>query len=70
MYIVLTIVKYYLLKIVNELAQFDNLCKSTRDNLRTAVIARDKEVLKQRQMLELKTKFSANNVSFLEIRML
>ncbi|XP_046810542.1 protein Fam92 isoform X2 [Lucilia cuprina] len=49
------------LKIVNELAQFDNLCKTTRDNLRTAVIARDKEVLKQRQMLELKTKFSANN---------
>ncbi|KAM7353434.1 CBY1 interacting BAR domain containing protein Fam92 isoform 2-T2 [Cochliomyia hominivorax] len=49
------------IKIVNELAQFDNLCKTTRDNLRTAVIARDKEVLKQRQMLELKTKFSANN---------
>ncbi|XP_075153075.1 CBY1 interacting BAR domain containing protein Fam92 isoform X2 [Haematobia irritans] len=49
------------IKIVNEMAQFDNLCKTTRDNLRTAVIARDKEVLKQRQMLDLKSKFSANN---------
>ncbi|KAH8333804.1 hypothetical protein KR059_003590 [Drosophila kikkawai] len=49
-------------KIVNELAQFEHLCKSTRDNLRLAVIARDKEVLRQRQMLELKSKFSANNV--------
>ncbi|KAH8281897.1 hypothetical protein KR054_003974 [Drosophila jambulina] len=48
-------------KIVNELAQFEHLCKSTRDNLRLAVIARDKEVLRQRQMLELKSKFSANN---------
>ncbi|EDX04804.1 GD23836 [Drosophila simulans] len=48
-------------KIVNELAQFEQLCKSTRDNLRLAVIARDKEVLRQRQMLELKSKFSANN---------
>ncbi|KAH8267519.1 hypothetical protein KR018_012205 [Drosophila ironensis] len=48
-------------KIVNELAQFEQLCKSTRDNLRVAVIARDKEVLRQRQMLELKSKFSANN---------
>uniref|UniRef100_A0A1B0G3L5 Uncharacterized protein n=1 Tax=Glossina morsitans morsitans TaxID=37546 RepID=A0A1B0G3L5_GLOMM len=35
----------------------------TRDNLRTAVLARDKEVLKQRQMLEIKTKFSANNAA-------
>lgn len=50
-------------QIVNELAQFEHLCKSTRDNLRLAVIARDKEVLRQRQMLELKSKFSANNVS-------
>ncbi|ALC38499.1 CG6405 [Drosophila busckii] len=49
------------LKIVNELAHFEQLCKSTRDNLRLAVIARDKEVLSQRQMLELKSKFSANN---------
>ncbi|KAH8413462.1 hypothetical protein KR009_011396 [Drosophila setifemur] len=48
-------------KIVNELAQFEQLCKSTRDNLRLAVIARDKEVLRQRQMLEIKSKFSANN---------
>ncbi|XP_017023875.1 CBY1-interacting BAR domain-containing protein homolog [Drosophila kikkawai] len=48
-------------KIVNELAQFEHLCKSTRDNLRLAVIARHKEVLRQRQMLELKSKFSANN---------
>ncbi|XP_030384578.1 protein FAM92A [Scaptodrosophila lebanonensis] len=51
------------LKIVNELAQFEQLCKSTRDNLRLAVIARDKEVLRQRQMLELKSKFTANNQS-------
>ncbi|KAL9931137.1 CBY1 interacting BAR domain containing protein Fam92 [Glossina fuscipes fuscipes] len=51
------------LKIVNEFAQFENLCKMTRDNLRTAVLARDKEVLKQRQMLEIKTKFSANNAA-------
>ncbi|XP_060666242.1 CBY1-interacting BAR domain-containing protein homolog isoform X1 [Drosophila nasuta] len=49
------------LKIVNELAHFEQLCKSTRDNLRLAVIARDKEVLSQRQMLELKSKFAANN---------
>ncbi|XP_073822413.1 CBY1 interacting BAR domain containing protein Fam92 isoform X3 [Musca autumnalis] len=49
------------IKIVNEMAQFENLCKTTRDNLRSAVIARDKEVLKQRQMLDLKSKFSANN---------
>ncbi|XP_061396598.1 CBY1-interacting BAR domain-containing protein homolog [Musca vetustissima] len=49
------------IKIVNEMAQFETLCKTTRDNLRTAVIARDKEVLKQRQMLDLKSKFSANN---------
>ncbi|EDW76504.1 uncharacterized protein Dwil_GK15496 [Drosophila willistoni] len=49
------------LKLVNELSQFEQLCKSTRDNLRLAVIARDKEVLRQRQMLELKSKFSANN---------
>ncbi|XP_034474113.1 protein FAM92A isoform X2 [Drosophila innubila] len=49
------------LKIINELAHFEQLCKSTRDNLRLAVIARDKEVLSQRQMLELKSKFSANN---------
>ncbi|KAI8042563.1 CBY1-interacting BAR domain-containing protein homolog [Drosophila gunungcola] len=48
-------------KIVNELSQFEQLCKSTRENLRLAVIARDKEVLRQRQMLELKSKFSANN---------
>lgn len=39
------------------------LCKNTRENLRTAVIARDKEVLKQRQMLDLKAKFTGNNVS-------
>uniref|UniRef100_A0A1A9WZN0 BAR domain-containing protein n=1 Tax=Glossina brevipalpis TaxID=37001 RepID=A0A1A9WZN0_9MUSC len=51
------------LKIVNELAQFENLCKTTRDNLRMAVLTRDKEVLKQRQMLEIKTKFSANNAA-------
>ncbi|XP_064540456.1 CBY1-interacting BAR domain-containing protein homolog isoform X1 [Drosophila montana] len=49
------------LKIVNELAHFEQLCKSTRDSLRLAVIARDKEVLSQRQMLELKSKFAANN---------
>ncbi|KAM8717320.1 hypothetical protein ACLKA7_004081 [Drosophila subpalustris] len=49
------------LKIINELAHFEQLCKSTRDNLRLAVIARDKEVLSQRQMLELKSKFAANN---------
>ncbi|EDW04160.1 protein FAM92A [Drosophila grimshawi] len=49
------------LKIVNELAHFEQLCKSTRDNLRLAVVARDKEVLSQRQMLELKSKFAANN---------
>ncbi|XP_041450759.1 protein FAM92A isoform X2 [Drosophila obscura] len=48
-------------KIVNEMSQFDQLCKSTRDNLRLAVIARDKEVLRQRQMLEIKSKFAANN---------
>ena len=57
----LSLIVYF--QIVNELAQFDSLCKTTRDSLRTAVIARDKEVLKQRQMLELKSKFSANNVS-------
>ncbi|XP_032293986.1 CBY1-interacting BAR domain-containing protein homolog isoform X3 [Drosophila virilis] len=51
------------LKIVNELAHFEQLCKSTRDSLRLAVIARDKEVLSQRQMLELKSKFAANNQS-------
>ncbi|XP_058980665.1 CBY1-interacting BAR domain-containing protein homolog isoform X2 [Musca domestica] len=49
------------IKIINEMTQFENLCKTSRDNLRTAVIARDKEVLKQRQMLDLKNKFSANN---------
>uniref|UniRef100_A0A1I8PQB7 BAR domain-containing protein n=1 Tax=Stomoxys calcitrans TaxID=35570 RepID=A0A1I8PQB7_STOCA len=49
------------IKIVNEMAQFDTLCKTTRENLRSAVISRDKEVLKQRQMLDLKSKFSANN---------
>ncbi|KAH8419461.1 hypothetical protein KR222_005915 [Zaprionus bogoriensis] len=48
-------------KIVNELAHFEQLCKATRDNLRLAVIARDKEVLSQRQMLELKSKFAANS---------
>ncbi|BFF96384.1 protein FAM92A [Drosophila madeirensis] len=48
-------------KIVNEMSQFEQLCKSTRDNLRLAVIARDKEVLRQRQMLEIKSKFAANN---------
>ncbi|XP_015036135.2 protein FAM92A isoform X1 [Drosophila pseudoobscura] len=48
-------------KIVNEMTSFEQLCKSTRDNLRLAVIARDKEVLRQRQMLEIKSKFAANN---------
>ncbi|XP_030240487.1 protein FAM92A isoform X2 [Drosophila navojoa] len=56
-------VKRLELKIVNELAHFEQLCKSTRDNLRLAVIARDKEVLSQRQMLELKSKFAANNTA-------
>ncbi|XP_055920782.1 CBY1-interacting BAR domain-containing protein homolog [Eupeodes corollae] len=48
------------LKIVNELSQFENICKATRENLRIAVIARDKEVLRQKQMMEIKSKFSAN----------
>ena len=51
------------LQIVNELSQFENLCKTTRDNLRAATIARDKEVLKQQQLIEIKSKFTANNVS-------
>lgn len=50
-------------QVINELAHFEQLCKSTRDNLRVAVIARDKEVHSQRQILELKSKFAANNVS-------
>lgn len=62
---ILKINQYFHFQIVNELAQFEQLCKSTRDNLRLAVIARDKEVLRQRQMLELKSKFSANNVRIL-----
>lgn len=49
------------LKIVNELSQFENICKATRESLRIAVIARDKEVLRQKQMMEIKSKFSANN---------
>ncbi|XP_036328086.1 mediator of RNA polymerase II transcription subunit 4 [Rhagoletis pomonella] len=51
------------MKIVNELSQFENLCKTTRENLRTATIARDKEVLKQQQLMEIKSKFSANNAA-------
>lgn len=51
------------LQIVNELSQFENLCKTARDNLRAATIARDKEVLKQQQLIEIKSKFTANNVS-------
>uniref|UniRef100_A0A0K8VG54 Protein FAM92A1 n=1 Tax=Bactrocera latifrons TaxID=174628 RepID=A0A0K8VG54_BACLA len=49
--------------IVNELSQFENLCKTTRDNLRAATIARDKEVLKQQQLMEIKSKFTANNTA-------
>nr|XP_036222406.1 protein FAM92A-like [Bactrocera oleae] len=51
------------MKIVNELSQFENLCKTTRDNLRAATIARDKEVLKQQQLIEIKSKFTANNTA-------
>ncbi|XP_067623677.1 CBY1-interacting BAR domain-containing protein homolog [Eurosta solidaginis] len=51
------------MKIVNELSQFENLCKTTRENLRTATIARDKEVLKQQQLIEIKSKFTANNTA-------
>ncbi|XP_053959395.1 CBY1-interacting BAR domain-containing protein homolog isoform X1 [Anastrepha ludens] len=51
------------MKIVNELSQFENLCKSTRENLRAATIARDKEVLKQQQLMEIKSKFTANNTA-------
>ncbi|XP_055847229.1 CBY1-interacting BAR domain-containing protein homolog [Episyrphus balteatus] len=48
------------LKIVNELSQFENICKATRESLRIAVLARDKEVLRQKQMMDIKSKFSAN----------
>lgn len=51
------------MKIVNELSQFENLCKTARDNLRAATIARDKEVLKQQQLIEIKSKFTANNMA-------
>ncbi|XP_037960673.1 protein FAM92A [Teleopsis dalmanni] len=50
-------------KVLTQIFQFENVCKMTREKLRNAVNARNREVDKQRQMLELKNKFAANNTA-------
>ncbi|XP_055386607.1 CBY1-interacting BAR domain-containing protein homolog [Condylostylus longicornis] len=48
------------LKIINELAQYENICKNTRESLRTISNIREKEIQRQKHLIDIKAKFSAN----------
>lgn len=48
-------------KIISEHTQYEGLCRTTREKLRTVTIHRDKETFRQNQLLDLKTRFSSSN---------
>lgn len=48
-------------KIINEHTQYENLCRTTRDKLRTITVQRDKETFRHNQLLDLKNRFSSSN---------
>lgn len=48
-------------KIIVEHTQYESLCRTTREKLRTVTVHRDKETFRQNQLLDLKNRFSSSN---------
>ncbi|CAD7080113.1 unnamed protein product [Hermetia illucens] len=47
-------------KVINQLTPYENYCRSTRESLKSAILIRDKELAREKQLMEIRSKFTAN----------